>query len=117
MDNNIDMQILNDWLNKNNYMDLMEKFINGKINGVEFDREFCKMWREARDKISKLDNQYDVELSKLEGFSSLISKLFTDCDVFEPNLNLRQDYEISEEELLNYVKKAFLEIKYFYLDD
>ena len=109
MSRDIDMQMLNDWSNKNNYMDLMEKFINGKINGIEFDREFCKMWREARDKISKLDNSYNVDLSKLEGFSSLISELFTDCDIFEPNVNLREDYKICEEKLRNRVKKAFLE--------
>lgn len=89
----------------------MEKFINGKINGIEFDLEFCKMWREARDKISKLDNAYNVDLRKLEGFSSLISELFTDCDIFEPNINLREDYEICEEELRNRVKKALSKIK------
>ena len=117
MDNGIDMQMLNDWLNKNNYMDLMEKFINGKINGIEFDREFCKIWKEACDKISKFDNPYNIELKKLEGFSSLISELFTDCDIFEPNVNLKEDYEICEEELRNRVKKAFLKIKYFYLNE
>lgn len=117
MNRDIDMQTLNDWSNKNNYMNLMEKFIKEKINGIEFDREFCGMWKEARDKISKIDNEYDIDLSKLEDFSSLISELFTDCDIFEPNFNLREDYEISEEELFNRVKKTFLEIKYFYLED
>lgn len=116
MDNGIDMQTLNDWSNKNNYMDLMEKFIEGKINGIEFDREFCGMWKDARDNISKIDNQYDIDVSKLKGFSSLISELFTDCDIFEPNLNLREDYEISEEELRISVKKTLLEIQYFYWD-
>lgn len=111
------MQKLNYWSNKNNYMNLMEKFINGKMNGIEFDREFYNMWKKDRDNILKIDNTYNVELSKLKGFSSLISELFTDCDIFEPNFNLREDSEISEEELLNRVKKAFLEIKYFYLDD
>ena len=67
-------------------------------------------------KFSKLDNSYNLELSKLEGFSSLISELINDYDIFEPNLNLRENYEICEEELNNRVKTVFLEIQYFYLD-
>jgi hypothetical protein len=58
-----------------------------------------------------LDKIEDVELTKLEGFSALISDLFTDCDVFEPDSALREDYEISEEELRNCVKKTLLEMK------
>jgi hypothetical protein len=93
----------------------MERFINGRINGTQFDSEFSQMWRIDRDKSysSKefLDKIEDVELTKLEGFSALISNLFTDCDFFKPDSALRYDYEISEEELRNYVKKTFLEIK------
>lgn len=35
------MDYVNYWSNKNNYIDLMKKFIDGKINGIEFDQEFC----------------------------------------------------------------------------
>ena len=52
-----------------------------------------------------------VDITKLEGFSALISDLFTDCDVFEPDSALRKDYEISEEEFRNCVKETFLKIK------
>ena len=58
-----------------------------------------------------LDKIDDVELSKLEDFSDLISNLFTDYDVFDLDSTLREDSEISEEELRNYVKKTLLEIK------
>ena len=44
-----------------------------------------------------------------------MSRLLTDCDVFEPESGLREDYEISENELKNCVKKTLLEIKYRYL--
>ena len=103
------------WENRKLYLELMERFINGRIDGTQFDSEFCQMWRVDRDKnySSKelLDKIEDVELTKLEGFSALISDLFTDCDVFEPDSALREDYEISEEELRNRVKKTFLEMK------
>ena len=103
------------WSNRKLYLELMERFINGRIDGTQFDNEFCQMWRVDRDKSysSKelLDKIEDVELTKLEGFSALISDLFTDCDVFEPDSALREDYEISEEELRNRVKKTFLEMK------
>jgi hypothetical protein len=103
------------WENRKLYLELMKRFINGRIDGTQFDSEFCRMWTVDRNKnySSKefLDKIEGVELTKLEGFSALISDLFTDCDVFEPDSALRENYEISEEELKNCVKKTFLEIK------
>ena len=73
------------------------------------------MWEVNRDKKDSLkgllDKIDDVELSKLEDFSDLISNLFTDYDVFDLDSTLREDSEIFEEELRNYVKKTLLEIK------
>ena len=95
----------------------MEKFINGIIDGQKFEEEFYQIWRLNRDKeysseeILKINNE---KLIESKGFSALISDLFTDCDVFEPNPSLREDYEISEIELKNCVKKTLLEIKYRY---
>ena len=43
-----------------------------------------------------------------------MSRLFIDCDVFEPDSTLRADFEISEDKLKNRVKKTLLEIKYRY---
>lgn len=110
--------LLNDfiyWENRKLYLQLMEKFVNGRIDGRQFDREFCRMWGLDRDKhfsMEKLlDKRDDVELTKLQGFSAIISELFTDCDSFEPDSSLRDDFDISEEELRNCVKKALLEIK------
>lgn len=76
------------------------------------------MWRVDRDKnyslkelLDKIDKIEDEKLTELEGFSAIILGLFTDCAVFEPDSALREDYEISEEELRNCVKKTLLEIK------
>ena len=101
------------WKNKKVYSEVMEKFINGRIDSHQFENEFCQMWRLDRDKTYSLKELplEDVELTKLEGFSALLSDLFASCDIFEPDPALREDYEISEEELRNCVKKTLLEIK------
>lgn len=106
------------WENRKLYLELMERFIHKRIDGTQFDSEFCLMWRVDRDKtysskewLNKIEH---VDLNKLTGFSHLMSDLFTDCDVFQPDSALREDYEISEEELRNCVKKTLLEIKNCY---
>ena len=117
---NKDLLLLSDfsyWQSKKLYTQLMEKFINGIIDGQKFEEEFYQIWRLNRDKeysseeILKIDNE---KLIESKGFSTIISNLFTDCDVFEPDPSLREDYEISEVELKNRVKKTLLEIKYRY---
>tara|TARA_B100000768_G_scaffold168324_1_gene173103 strand:- start:4832 stop:5173 length:342 start_codon:yes stop_codon:yes gene_type:complete len=112
-----------DYLENNNSlllcMQSMEKFVNGIIDGTQFDREFCRIWRVSRDKeysLKELPDKIEEEkLTVFEGFSYLINDLFTDCDVFKPDSALKEDYEISEEELRNCVEKDLLEIKYRYL--
>lgn len=103
------------WENKKFYLKLMERFIDEKIDGRQFDSEFCEMWGRDRDRTYSpkelLHIAEHVDLTKFIGFSGLMSKLFTDCDIFQPDPALRDDYEISEEELRNCVKEAFLEMK------
>ena len=105
------------WESKKLYTQLMEKFINGIVDGQKFEEEFYQIWRLNRDKeysteeILKINNE---KLIESKGFSTIISNLFTDCDVFEPDPSLREDYELSEVELKNCVKNTLLEIKYRY---
>lgn len=106
------------WENRKSYLQLMKKLVNEKIGATQFDKEFCQMWRVDRDRNYSLkelfDKIEDEKLTELEGFSTLISDLFSDCDIFEPDSALREDYEISEEELRIRVKKTLLEIKHRY---
>ena len=96
---------------------MIEKFINEIVDGQKFEEKFYQIWRLNRDKeysteeILKINNE---KLIESKGFSTIISNLFTDCDVFEPDPSLREDYEISEIELKNCVKKTLSEIKYRY---
>lgn len=93
----------------------MEKFIDEKIDGKQFETEFYELWRKDRDRTysSKklLEIAEHVDLTKFIGYSHIMSKLFIDCDGFQPDPALRESYEISEEELRNCVKKTVLEIK------
>ena len=89
----------------------MEKFISGIIDGPQFDKEFSQIWRLDRDKkysceeMLEIYNQNNQKLT--EGFSALISRLFTGCDAFEPDFSSRDNYEIAENELKNCVKKLY----------
>ena len=41
----------------------------------------------------------NFKLINFEGLTNLISELLIDCDVFETDLSLKQDYEIAEKKL------------------
>ena len=53
----------------------------------------------------------NLKLKQFQGLSSILSKLFTDLNVFEPNPLLRDNYEIGEEKLLYFAKEALSKIK------
>lgn len=49
-----------------------------------------------------------------QGFSKFIEELNSDCRIFESNPDLRDEFEISEQELRNNTKEILLQIqKYF----
>ena len=98
------------WESKKLYTELMEKFINGIVDGQKFEEKFYQIWGLNRDKEQSTEEILKINNEKLiesKGFSTIISNLFTDCDVFEPDPSLREDYEISEVKLKNRVKKLY----------
>jgi hypothetical protein len=103
-----------DWESRRLYTQLMEKFINGMVDGQEFEEKFYQICRLNCDKEYSTEEIFKINNEKLiesKGFSTIISNLFTDCDVFEPDPSLREDYETSKVKLKNRVKKTLLEIK------
>lgn len=115
------------WENRNSYLELIERFIHGKMDGKQFDSEFLEMWRVDRDKTWKWRKApddiwkkefpefphkiHDVQLIEIEGFSRIIGELFSDCEVFQPDPALRDYFSISEDELKNFVEKALLKMQ------
>lgn len=127
MNNMINRQALENfkyWSSYKIYLDLMKKFVDKKISAIKFSDQFFQRWKSDRDKISNseelvyiMENLKLTEIDKLtemDWFSSLISDLFLECESFEADPLLREDYDISKEELKNCVKKTLLEIKYRY---
>ena len=53
----------------------------------------------------------NLKLQQFQGFLSVISKLFPDLNVFEPNSVLRENYEIDEQELRYFAEEALSKIK------
>ena len=117
-DYNLILENFKYWESKEIYVHLMKQFINNKITGIEFDNKFFEIWKFDRDRTSNLkDLSYIIknfELTKIDEFSDLILKLFNDCEVFEPDPLLREDYEIDENELRECVKKTLLKIEHRY---
>jgi len=97
------------------YIKLIESFLNYQIDVQEFKRKFYQINRldldqdyKWKDMLYIIDN---LELKQFQGLSSIISKLFTDLDVFEEDPLLREDYEINEEELRDFAKDALSKLR------
>ena len=53
----------------------------------------------------------NLKLKQFQGLSSILSKLFIDLDVFEPDPLLRDDYEIDKKELWYFAREALSKLK------
>lgn len=77
------------WENSKIYLELMKKFVHKKISGTEFSDQFFEMWRSDRDKTYNSEELVYItenfKLTEIEGFSSLISDLFLDTELFDPD--------------------------------
>ena len=101
--------------NLDSYIKLIESFLNYQIDVEEFKRNFYQINRLDRNKDHKWEDMLyiinNLKLKQFQGISSIISKLFTDLDVFEGDPLLREGYEISEEELRDFAKDALSKLK------
>lgn len=65
----------------------MKKFGDKKISGIEFSDQFFQMWKSDRDKTYNSEELVYIaknfKLTEIDGFSSLISDLFLDCELFK----------------------------------
>jgi len=76
------------------------------------DSKFCGMWRVDRDKYYRWKKDLDKPISsKIRGFSSLLSEIFTDCDIFNNDSDSREEFELSEDALRDCVLNILIKIK------
>ena len=104
------------WKQRNQYFLLITNFLDKKIN---IDQYISQSF-EPKDEIEKLVKELKLDLEKLQefepnlvskGFSKPIADLCSDCRIFEPDLNLRDDYELSETQVINNLREIFLQIQ------
>jgi predicted house-cleaning noncanonical NTP pyrophosphatase (MazG superfamily) len=99
------------WENRQKYVSVISEFLNGITTAEDFSDEFLDLWKKDRDRdrdLSKMNFEPDT-IS--EEFSSLIGKVFSCCEIFEP-----ESKEYDEKWLKNSIKKIFSEMQ-TYLDE
>jgi len=102
------------WQGRRNYFDLMRDFINNDICVDDFVYEFTTLssycakqsWTD-----NKSFNKGNLQLDKFKGFSPFILEISLQCEFFEPDPNVRKDFEVSKEELRILVSKILIEIR------
>ena len=82
------------------YIELIENFLNYKIDAERFKTNFYEMRRLDCQKEYRWETMLyiidNLKLKQFQGLSSILSKLSTDLDIFEPDPLLRDDYEINK---------------------
>jgi len=112
------------WFQRNEYLKLIEDFLNSKIDGKEFDSKFSEMVRFIEKKSNLLSKNYEalkrIELSSRSlGFGTWISEIYLCCNEFYPDFNEESDrtdipFGKNEDQLRNAINSLFPEIqKYF----
>lgn len=97
-------------------MGWIEDFVDAKITGKKFDTKFFEMV----NAIEKAFRMMQTDLILLEPnfktykFSRLIAETFSSCEVFNADPDSRKDYELSEEELRDFVRNKIPQIWTFY---
>ena len=101
--------------NLDSYMELTEEFLEYKISADEFQTNFYKLRNSDCQREIKWDDMLyiidNLTLKQFQSLDSVISKLFTDLDVFEPDPLFRKDYEIDEQKLRDYAEEALSKMK------
>ena len=104
------------WEQKDRYFLLITNFLDKKIN---IDQYICQLFK-LEYEIQNLVEELKLDFEKLKefkpnsvskGFSKLIEELCSDCRIFEPYPDLRDDFEISETQLINSLREIFLQIQ------
>jgi len=100
------------WENRQKYVSVISEFLNGITTAEDFSDEFLDLWKKDRDRDGSKINFEPDTIS--EEFSSLIGKVFSCCEIFEPESKEEDEYD--EKWLKNSIKEIFYEMQK-YLDE
>jgi hypothetical protein len=81
-------------MNVSTYITLIGSFIDGKIQAVEFESKYLKLFKEERQILST--QIYEI-----------LNKLFTDVDAFCSDPALQNRYSINESQLRECARQAW----------
>ena len=76
------------WENRKNYFSVMNNLINEKLSTEDFIDEFLCLWRKDRDRFA-LNCEPNIAS---KGFAKWMDKIFSRCDVFEPEAQKNEQY-------------------------
>ena len=82
----------NYWENWQKYVSVISEFLNGITTAEDFSDEFLDLWKKDRDRGGSKTNFEPDTIS--EEFSSLIGKVFSCCEIFEPESKEEGEYRI-----------------------
>jgi hypothetical protein len=99
------------WENRQKYVSVISEFLNGITTAEDFIDGFLDLWKKDRDRDGSKINFEPDTISK--EFSSLIGKVFSCCEVFEPESKEEDEYD--EKRLKNSIKEIFYKMQK-YLD-
>ena len=116
------------WKVKNQYVKLIEDFLNGNISADDFSIIFIRMFEKTVEKVRRLEidlkeknslnpSFQSSEISKLLlkekacGIADLLSSVYGDCDRFNPDLSSEDDFYLEEEQFRNSIKELFFEMQ------
>ena len=97
------------WKKKEQFVLLMENFIQDSIDMEEFETAFSRLWKETM----KVYDAFEIDLKELknfeldsnsDGFGSLVTAIFRQFEVLE-------DEECTEQEVKDYVRNILQEIQ------
>ena len=118
------------WKIKNQYVKLIEDFLNGNISADDFSIIFIRMFEKIVEKVRRLEidlkkknslnpSFQSSEISKLLvkgkacGIADLLSSVYGDCDRFNPDLSSEDDFYLDEVQLKDSIEKTYLQIQKF----
>ena len=118
------------WKIKNQYVKLIEDFLNGNISADDFSIIFIRIFEKTVEKVRRLEidlkeknslnpSFQSSEISKLLlkgkacGIADLLSSVYGDCDRFNPDLSSEDDFYLDEVQLKDSIEQTYLQIQKF----
>ncbi|MEX1384201.1 colicin immunity domain-containing protein [Lutibacter sp.] len=79
------------WGNRQKYVSVISEFLNGITTAEDFSDEFLDLWKKDRDRNGRKMNFEPDTIP--EEFSRLIGKVFSCCEIFEPESKEEDKYD------------------------